>query len=84
MKEQLASLAPLLEDLRAEKEERVKQFADIQSQIEKISAELTEHNHQNDTVTSRVAIEEHDLSMRKLDEYQARLRALQKEKVSHP
>ncbi|KAG1358784.1 65-kDa microtubule-associated protein 6 [Cocos nucifera] len=80
LKEQLASLAPLLEDLRAEKEERVKQFADIRSQIEKISAELTEHSHQNDTVTSPVTIEEHDLSMGKLDEYQARLRALQKEK----
>lgn len=67
-----------------EKEERVKQFADIRSQMEKISAELKEHNRQNDTVTSPVAIEEHDLSMRKLDEYQATLRALQKEKVSHP
>nr|XP_010905622.1 65-kDa microtubule-associated protein 6 [Elaeis guineensis] len=80
LKEQLASVAPLVEDLRAEKEERVKQFTDIRSQIEKISAELIEHNYQNDTLTSPVSIEEHDLSMRKLNEYQARLRALQKEK----
>lgn len=72
-----------MEDLRAEKEERVKQFADIRSQIEKISAELTELNYQNDTLTSAVSTEEHDLSMRKLNEYQARFRALQKEKVSH-
>lgn len=84
MKEQLASVAPFVEDLRAEKDERVKQFADIRSQIEKISAELTERNYQNDTLTGPFSTEEHDLSMRKLNEYQARLRVLQKEKVSHP
>lgn len=82
LKEQLASVIPLLEDLRSKKEERAKQFAYIRSQIQKITSEMTEVNCKNDTVTTPVDIEEHDLSIRKLNEYQSQLRTLQKEKVS--
>jgi len=81
LKEQLASVTPLLEELRVKKEERVKQFADIRTQIQKITSEMTEFNSQNDAVTNPVDIEEHDLSIRKLNEYKAQLQTLQKEKV---
>lgn len=81
LKEQLATVAPLLNNLRAKKEERIKQFSDIRSQIEKISAEITEYNHPNDAITVPI-VDENDLSLRKLNQYQADFRALQKEKVT--
>ncbi|CAA6664263.1 unnamed protein product [Spirodela intermedia] len=59
LKEQLALVAPLLDELRLKKMERLKQLIEIRSQIEKIKL---------------------DLSLRKLSDYQAQLRALQKEK----
>ncbi|XP_066397415.1 65-kDa microtubule-associated protein 6-like isoform X2 [Miscanthus floridulus] len=79
LKEQLAAVVPVLENLKCKKEERVKQLSDIRSQIEKIRFELSEHNDQGDNASS-VAAEEHDLSTRKLNSYQAQLRALQKDK----
>lgn len=80
LKEQLALITPVLEELRVKKEERIKQFSDIQTQIQKITSEMTEFNAQNDAVANPVDIEEDDLSVRKLNEYQAQLRTLQKEK----
>jgi protein regulator of cytokinesis 1 len=79
LKEQLAAVVPVLENLKCKKEERIKQFFDIRSQIEKISLEMSEHDDRGDDVNSPVA-DEHDLSTRKLDNYEAQLRALQKEK----
>ncbi|RRT46462.1 hypothetical protein B296_00039353, partial [Ensete ventricosum] len=81
LKERLASVTPLLEDLRMNKEERVKQFSDILCQIEKLNADITGFSHRYDSLTMGVKIEEHDLSTRKLAEYQAKLRSLQKEKL---
>ncbi|CAN6478905.1 unnamed protein product [Victoria cruziana] len=78
LKEQLALLTPLLEDLRIRKEERVKQFADIKAQIEKISGELSGYTELN--VKNSVIVEEYDLSLRKLNECQLHLQSLQKEK----
>lgn len=80
LKEQFASVAPLLEELRVKKAERVKQFAELQSQIEKISAEITGYGHRSDVLDSPFSVEEHDLSIRKLTEYQTQLHNLQKEK----
>lgn len=74
LKGKLASVNPILENLQKKKEDRVKQFSDIWSQIEKLNVEITGFR---DAVT----IEEHDLSIRKLTEYQTKLRSLQKEKV---
>ncbi|WVZ65153.1 hypothetical protein U9M48_014563 [Paspalum notatum var. saurae] len=79
LKEQLAAVVPVLEILKSKKDERIKQFSDIRSQIEKIRFELSEYNDHGDNASS-VAAEEHDLSTRKLNTYQAQLRALQKEK----
>jgi protein regulator of cytokinesis 1 len=79
LKEQLAAVVPVLENLKCEKEERIKQFSDIRSQIEKIRFELSEYNDQGDNESS-LAEDQHDLSTRKLNSYQAQLRALQKDK----
>lgn len=81
LREQLASVTPLLEELRVKKGERVKQFAELQSQIDKISAEITGYGHRSDALYSPFNVEEHDLSIRKLTEYQTQLANLQKEKV---
>ncbi|RZS06658.1 hypothetical protein BHM03_00037368 [Ensete ventricosum] len=74
LKGKLASVNPILENLQAKKEDRVKQFSDIWYQIEKLNVEITGFR---DAVT----IEEDDLSTRKLTEYQTKLRSLQKEKL---
>lgn len=80
LKAQLAMVTPLVEDLKVKKEERIKQFADIKSQIEKINSEISGYSQFVDSVSS-LNLEEQDLSIRKLGEYQSQLRTLQKEKV---
>ncbi|KAG7032596.1 65-kDa microtubule-associated protein 6 [Cucurbita argyrosperma subsp. argyrosperma] len=82
LKEKLASVTPLVEELKTKKEERLKQFADIKAQIEKIGVEISGYsNHLNDhTIINSLTLEETDLSLRKLNEYQTHLRTLQKEK----
>lgn len=77
IKEQLAAIAPALENLWKQKEDRVKEFFDVQAQIEKISSEIagiSEH-------VENPKVDESDLSLKKLDEFQAQLQELQKEKV---
>uniref|UniRef100_M8AUT8 Uncharacterized protein n=1 Tax=Aegilops tauschii TaxID=37682 RepID=M8AUT8_AEGTA len=56
-------------------EERIMQYYDIHSQIEKIWSELSEHIDQGDKLKIP-ATDEHDLSARKLNSYQAQLRAM--------
>lgn len=81
LKEKLASVTPLVEELKKKKDERLKQFADIKAQIEKISGEIFESHPANDAVSSTTVAEEQDLSLRRLNECQTHLRTLQKEKV---
>ena len=81
LKEQLASITPLAEDLRLKKEERLKQFAEIRAQIEKINGEISGYNHHINTMIGSLTLEEQDLSLRNLNECQTHLRNLQKEKV---
>uniref|UniRef100_A0A5B7AHG8 Putative microtubule-associated protein 1-like n=1 Tax=Davidia involucrata TaxID=16924 RepID=A0A5B7AHG8_DAVIN len=76
IKEQLAALAPVLEQLWKQKEEKIKEFSDVQSQIQKICGEISGSNEQ---VGSPV-VNEADLSLKKLDEFQSQLQELQKEK----
>lgn len=80
LKEKLASVTPVVEDLRMKKEERIKQFAEIKAQIEKISSEISEYNNLNNTLVTNLTLDEQDLSLRKLSEYQTHLRSLKKEK----
>ena len=77
IKEQLAAIAPTLEKLWKQKEERVKEFSDVQSQIQKICGEIAGKVNLNESPV----VDESDLSLKKLDEYQAQLQELQKEKV---
>ncbi|XP_020553950.1 65-kDa microtubule-associated protein 1 [Sesamum indicum] len=76
IKEQLAAIAPALEKLWKQKDERIKEFSDVQSQIQKICAEIA---GTSDKVESP-AVNESDLSLKKLDEFHAQLQELQKEK----
>jgi protein regulator of cytokinesis 1 len=81
LKEKLAAVRPMLEDLRLQKDERMKQFVDIKAQIEKMSGEISGYSDQlNKTMVGSLALDEQDLTLRKLNEYQTHLRSLQKEK----
>ncbi|ONK81988.1 uncharacterized protein A4U43_C01F34960 [Asparagus officinalis] len=79
IKEQLEAIAPALELLRKQKEERVHSFADVQSQIRKIQAEIV-GNLKLDEHIGKPQVDEDDLSLKKLDEFQSQLLELQKEK----
>ncbi|XP_043689784.1 65-kDa microtubule-associated protein 1-like [Telopea speciosissima] len=79
IKEQLAAIAPVLDQLWKQKDERLKEFSDVQSQIQKICAEIAGNlklSEQGGTPT----VDEADLSLKKLDEFHAQLQELQKEK----
>lgn len=81
LKAKLASINPLVENLRRKKEERITLFADIRSQIEKISREISGYGYSNNDEDNTISLDEEDLSLRKLAEYETRLRSLQREKV---
>ncbi|RVW79867.1 65-kDa microtubule-associated protein 1 [Vitis vinifera] len=76
IKEQLAAIAPTLEQLWKQKEERVKEFSDVQTQIQKICGEIAG----NSNLSEVPVVDEADLSLKKLDEFQGQLQELQKEK----
>ncbi|RAL48057.1 hypothetical protein DM860_017848 [Cuscuta australis] len=81
LKDQLALISPLVEDLKVKKEERLKQFADVKTQMEKIRSEISGHAHNMiNGVNSTLSLDENDLSLRRLSEHQFTLHALQKEK----
>ncbi|KAK1291224.1 65-kDa microtubule-associated protein 1 [Acorus calamus] len=75
IKEQLAAIAPTLEKLWKQKDDRIKEFSDVQSQIQKISGDIA-GNVQVGTPT----VDEDDLSLKKLEEFQSQLQELQREK----
>lgn len=79
LRDQIANVTPLLETLRLRREERVRQFSEIRSQIETIRSELSDS--QQVTVSGSTVNDEQDFSVRRLNEYQAELKAHQKEKV---
>lgn len=73
LKAKLAVLAPHLEELQLEKRERARLLSEITLQIEKINLDISGRCED--------LKEEEDLSMRKINEYQEKLRILQKDKV---
>ncbi|XP_022775652.1 65-kDa microtubule-associated protein 8-like [Durio zibethinus] len=79
LKQQLDSITPALRDMRLRKEERVNQFQAVQGQIQKISAEIAGQSEYDDSVTN-VTVNENDLSLKKLEEYQNELQRLHNEK----
>ncbi|KAF8409643.1 hypothetical protein HHK36_005721 [Tetracentron sinense] len=79
IKEQLAAIAPVLERLWKQKDERVEEFSDVQSQIQNICGEIA-GNLKHDEQVGIPAVDEADLSLKKLDEFHIQLQELQKEK----
>ncbi|KAJ7546031.1 hypothetical protein O6H91_08G021000 [Diphasiastrum complanatum] len=79
LKEQLGAIAPQLEQLHQKKEDRTKQFMEVKSQIRKISGEIS-GSSQNGDAESFSPSDEPDLSLRRLEDYQAQLQSLLKEK----
>lgn len=79
LKEQLDSITPALREMRLRKEERVNQFRAVQGQIQKISAEIAGQT-ENDS-SSNITVNENDLSLKRLEEYQNELQRLHNEKV---
>lgn len=80
IKQQLAALAPTLEQLGKQKKERIKKFADIMSRIEQIRGEIAG----NLEIGQQVAIpqiNEDDLTDEKLRDFQSQLQELEKKKV---
>ncbi|CAN1794579.1 65-kDa microtubule-associated protein 8 [Linum perenne] len=67
--------------MRLRKEDRLSQFRAVQGQIQRISAEIAGQSvYDVDSITN-VTVNENDLSMKKLEEYQSELQRLHKEKV---
>lgn len=80
LKEQLDSITPVLREMQLRKKERMNQFRAVQGQIQKISAEIAGQSEYDDS-SSTVIVNENDLSLKKLEEYQIELQRLHKEKV---
>jgi len=78
LKEQLDSITPALQEMRLRKEERLNQFRGVQGQIQKISAEIAGNS---DNEPSTIVVNENDLSLKRLEEYQNELQRLYNEKV---
>ncbi|KAJ0638101.1 putative microtubule-associated protein, MAP65/Ase1/PRC1 [Helianthus annuus] len=79
LKEQLGAIAPALQKLQIKKAERTKQFETIQSEIQKISAEIAGQSEYED-VLPHVIVNENDLSLKRLEEYQMELQRLHADK----
>lgn len=78
LKEELKIIIPQLEEMRKRKCERRQQFLEVLEQIQSIINEL--HRSKEHT-SSKVVVDESDLSLRKLEELHRQLHALQQEKV---
>ncbi|XP_006647805.1 65-kDa microtubule-associated protein 1-like [Oryza brachyantha] len=79
IKEQLTAIAPTLEQLGKKKKERIKELANIQSRIEQIRGEIAGTLEIGQQVPLP-PINEDDLTIQKLQEFQSQLRELEKEK----
>nr|XP_009604922.1 65-kDa microtubule-associated protein 3 isoform X2 [Nicotiana tomentosiformis]XP_016514581.1 PREDICTED: 65-kDa microtubule-associated protein 3-like isoform X2 [Nicotiana tabacum] len=77
LNEELKAIKPKLEEMKKRKRERMDQFAAVVDQIQCISKELCVHLQENTQMSS---IDENDLSVKRLEEMQNYLLALQKEK----
>ena len=77
LKQQLDAITPALHEMQLRKEERMNQFREVQTQIQRIASEVAGHQPDCD-----VLVNEGDLSLKKLDEHQNELQRLHKEKVA--
>ncbi|KAL2540094.1 65-kDa microtubule-associated protein 3 [Abeliophyllum distichum] len=77
LKEELRAILPQIEEMRKRKSDRKNQFVDILEQIQKLKKELSDSSGY---ISTTLVVDEFDLSIRKLEELQRELQALQKEK----
>ncbi|CAN6464778.1 unnamed protein product [Victoria cruziana] len=77
LKQQLDSIMPALSEMRKRKDERLRQFQDIQQQIRRISSEIT-GNEEPETL--QWDVNQSDLSQKMLEDYNVELQKLYKEK----
>ncbi|KMZ68083.1 65-kDa microtubule-associated protein 5 [Zostera marina] len=76
LKEQLVAIIPWLDGLRHKREERVKEFKNVQIQIFNLSSEIA--GRENSTETQQ--FDEKDLTLKKLEELKLQLQELQNDK----
>ncbi|KAK2407498.1 65-kDa microtubule-associated protein [Trifolium repens] len=79
LKQQLANIRPVLEELRSKKDERVKEFLKIKSQISQICAEIAGCGQSKGVTDQDVG--QCDLTAKKLGELKSHLDELQNEKM---
>ncbi|KAA8520527.1 hypothetical protein F0562_014783 [Nyssa sinensis] len=77
LKKEVEAVMPQLEEMRKRKSERKSQFVEVLDQIRNISKEIC-RSTEDDLYTT--IIDESDLSLKRLEELQSQLLALQKEK----
>ncbi|XP_058086998.1 65-kDa microtubule-associated protein 3-like isoform X2 [Magnolia sinica] len=77
LKEELKATVPQLEEMRKRKLDRLNQFLEVLEQIKKTSTEIYGPGDYN---SSKIFVDETDLSTKKLEELHIQLQALQKEK----
>ncbi|KAF8762597.1 hypothetical protein HU200_009286 [Digitaria exilis] len=75
LKEQLNSITPALQEMQMRKEARVKQFMEVQTEIQRIASEIAGR-----LGNEAVNVNEEDLSLKKLEEFQSELQRLKREK----
>ncbi|KAJ4720439.1 65-kDa microtubule-associated protein 5-like [Melia azedarach] len=78
LKQQLSAIRPFLEDLRSKKEQRIKEFSEIQFQIVQICADIAGNGQS--VKSDDPQLNEHDLTLKKLGELKGHLYELQIEK----
>ncbi|KAG6618182.1 65-kDa microtubule-associated protein 5-like [Carya illinoinensis] len=79
LKEQISAIKPILEELRSKKQERIKEFSEIQSQVVRICAEIADNGQSS--LSSDPRVSESDLTTKKLGELKSHLLELQNERI---
>ncbi|KAL2326289.1 hypothetical protein Fmac_025347 [Flemingia macrophylla] len=79
LKQKIATIRPVLEDLRSKKDDRIKEFSQIKSQISQICAEISGcEPYKSDTDSD---VNQNDLTTKNLGELKSHLQELQNEKI---
>ncbi|KAG8094365.1 hypothetical protein GUJ93_ZPchr0012g20069 [Zizania palustris] len=79
IKQQLAAIAPTLAKLNKQKSERVREFANVQSQIDQICGEIAGTTEVGERVATP-QVNEDDLTLDRFEEFRSQLQDLEKEK----
>lgn len=79
LKDQISAIKPVLDELSLKKQERVKEFSVIQSQIARISSEIAGNGEPKNA--SDAGVDESDLTVKRLGELKSHLDELHKEKA---